>query len=595
MRKKGLLIFLLVIMFFLGINSLNAATLNIKSGNSTYVVDETKESNKVYNKVLDEKVTYCISGFEKVPKNGATCTLNNKLLEEEERRVIGQIITNVCSGNCSFGENYALTEVAIFEYLQHRGYSVESTGKTSVQSDAQEVYQTALNTVTNNSLEAVSLDKSSLKFTIKNGYYESETVKVTNSGKFSTVDFSATGATGIEYSYPTSNSVVIKIPVKNVTKVTNISLTATGAKEYPEVNLYECTNDSQNVALLTSSTKTKTASISGSITPLGKLTINKYDGNNKHLAGATIKVTGTKGYSKTFKTEGKAIVIDNLEYDTYTIEETVVPDGYVKSEKKTATLTNTNYQATVNLVNTKIKTTFSKLDATGKSELPGAFLEIQDEDGKVVKLCPGTEEENYIMCTWISTDKPYVIEGLPVGKYYLVETIAPDRYVLSKEKVMFEITGNENDVKVEMKNSLNKIRISKISLVDKQELPGATLEIQDKAGKVVEFCTDANGEKNKPCKWVSTDKPYEIEGMPNGTYYLIETLAPKGYVLSKEKIEFKVDGNEAIVEVEMKNELEVKVPDTLSSRSVLLIAISMFDIALGIGIITYVKKNKIEE
>ena len=45
----------------------------------------------------------------------------------------------------------------------------------------------------------------------------------------------------------------------------------------------------------------------------------------------------------------------------------------------------------------------------------------------------------------------------------------------------------------------------------------------------------------------------------------------------------------------MKNELQVDVPDTLSSRSTLLIAISMFDIALGIGILTYVKKNKVEE
>ena len=45
----------------------------------------------------------------------------------------------------------------------------------------------------------------------------------------------------------------------------------------------------------------------------------------------------------------------------------------------------------------------------------------------------------------------------------------------------------------------------------------------------------------------------------------------------------------------MKNDIEVKVPDTLSARSALLITISMFDIALGIGIITYVKKNKTSE
>ena len=39
----------------------------------------------------------------------------------------------------------------------------------------------------------------------------------------------------------------------------------------------------------------------------------------------------------------------------------------------------------------------------------------------------------------------------------------------------------------------------------------------------------------------------------------------------------------------------VSVPNTLSSRSALLMAISMFDIALGIGIINYVKKNQIQE
>ena len=45
----------------------------------------------------------------------------------------------------------------------------------------------------------------------------------------------------------------------------------------------------------------------------------------------------------------------------------------------------------------------------------------------------------------------------------------------------------------------------------------------------------------------------------------------------------------------VENDSEVEVPDTFSERSVLLIAIGMFDIALGIGIITYVKKNKVSE
>ena len=102
-------------------------------------------------------------------------------------------------------------------------------------------------------------------------------------------------------------------------------------------------------------------------------------------------------------------------------------------------------------------------------------------------------------------------------------------------------------------------------------------------------------ENLKECKWVSGNKSTMILGLIEGTYYLEETIAPEGYELNKNRVEFKIKADGTITKVEMKNELVVKVPDTLSARSALLIAISMFDIALGIGIITYVKKNKVEE
>ena len=71
------------------------------------------------------------------------------------------------------------------------------------------------------------------------------------------------------------------------------------------------------------------------------------------------------------------------------------------------------------------KVEISKQDITTKKELPGAKLEIRDEDGKTIEK-------------WVSEKKPHYIEKLKVGKYTLVETTAPNGYEVS-EAVRFEV------------------------------------------------------------------------------------------------------------------------------------------------------------
>ena len=76
----------------------------------------------------------------------------------------------------------------------------------------------------------------------------------------------------------------------------------------------------------------------------------------------------------------------------------------------------------IKAVNKSTKVRISKQDITTGEELPGATLQIIDEDGNVA-----TE--------WVSTDEAHFIEGkLIAGKEYtLRETIAPDGYEIASE------------------------------------------------------------------------------------------------------------------------------------------------------------------
>ena len=225
-----------------------------------------------------------------------------------------------------------------------------------------------------------------------------------------------------------------------------------------------------------------------------------------------------------------------------------------------------------------------KLDQNGKA-LAGAKIRIEKEDKSY------SEE-------FITTKNPIELVGLPFGKYTITELSAPDKYVLDNKPQ--EVTFTENDLikTVTFKNNFNKTVISKVNAVDGKELPGATLEVlNEKKEKMSCTILDKDGKEKvlDECSWISGDKPITILGLLNGKYYLKETIAPEGYTLNQEMVKFNINGKDEIVNVKMNNELIVEVPNTLSSKSVLLLSIAMIDIALGIGVLLYVKRNKIEE
>ena len=123
----------------------------------------------------------------------------------------------------------------------------------------------------------------------------------------------------------------------------------------------------------------------------------------------------------------------------YKMTETKPADGYVTAESIEFTVENTKEVQKHQMLDDVTKVEISKKDITDSSEVPGAKLIILDKDGKKVE-------------SWTSTDKPHMVEKLPVGEYTLREEQAPDGYLIA-EDVKFTVKDTGKVQKVKMKDA----------------------------------------------------------------------------------------------------------------------------------------------
>ena len=181
---------------------------------------------------------------------------------------------------------------------------------------------------------------------------------------------------------------------------------------------------------------------------------------------------------------------------------------------------------------------FTKTSLTTGEAIEGAHLQVADMDGNIID-------------SWISEKTEHRITGLTVGKTYtLTETLPANGYVTA-ESVIFTIENSGQVQKVEMKDDVTKVQISKTDLGGR-ELEGAKLTILDSAGQVVN-------------SWVSGKEPHYIEMLPIGKYTLHEESAPNGYTVA-EDIPFEVLDTGEIQKVVMKDAPANK-PDTPTGGS----------------------------
>ena len=237
----------------------------------------------------------------------------------------------------------------------------------------------------------------------------------------------------------------------------------------------------------------------------------------------------------------------DVPFGKYIVREIESPRGYILSDKEYAvSIAEDGKLIEITAENKPVTVEISKRDIYG-NELVGAEMVLENADGEIVDR-------------WTSDGTNHVVSKLGAGEYVLKEIAAPDGYIIATDiKFSVDIYGNVTVENVDstavsdngyplivMVDDTTKVRISKRDITTGEELPGATLQIIDEDGNVVE-------------EWVSTDEAHFIEGklIAGKEYTLRETIAPDGYEIANE-IKFTVNADGSVTEVVMYDELTPK-------------------------------------
>ena len=494
-------------------------------------------------KTTGGKFAYCITYAKKTPSTGIKYTKADIVDDAGKHYILKQAYKNVRNNNDFFVYQTALWIYMSDKGIMNKSYSVSKFRNKVYSSNSATAKK--IRTLVANAKKApkpnfsgpsikLSPDKSEMSKSGSN--YVSKKIKVTSSEKKFKV--SLVGAPKGSTYKVSGKYIYVYVPDSKIKPgKTTLKVKVSNSKEIIKSQNYNPSNSRyQKMAVTYKIVKNAedTAKLIINKKVSVNVPVNKTDFNTKSsLKGAVIEAKNSSGkVIDRWTSNGSTHVIKNLNPGTYTVGEVSAPNGYnLNKNKITFVIDNdgnikVSGQKVSSITITNVKSPkVVKIDADTKTAVKGAVLKITDSNNKEVDR-------------WTTDGSEHTVKSLAQGTYTLSEVSAPDGYILSKETIKFTVdasgntknTSGTNVTKLELKNTKNSVKISKQDITTNKELPGASLELKDKNGKVID-------------KWTSTDKEHLIRGLAAGTYTLSETISPKGYVLSKETISFTIDKN----------------------------------------------------
>ncbi|MDT2524808.1 MSCRAMM family protein [Enterococcus raffinosus] len=279
------------------------------------------------------------------------------------------------------------------------------------------------------------------------------------------------------------------------------------------------------------------------------------------------------------------ITVSGLPIDEYYFQEEAAPDGYTYDDdgkSNAAKITTDGETVSVTRENRK---KVGKLKLTKKNsdneKLNGAEFELylvnpdnseikmgtKFVTGKEYEYTYNTTSDTYEFIEGAGTKGEITITGLPLGKYYLLETKAPDghKIVGDGKTAINEITEEGVTITFEVTNERAEggVTLEKKDATNDKNLKGAKFKVATNSAGTTWFASeelevgDGTAVKGtykavktgatwnfQPENVVTPTGQLVITGLPEETYYFVETQAPTGYVQLSSPVQFTIIGGQ---------------------------------------------------